>query len=143
MKKIIVILFLVASGFNFSDTNAGNNSIGVHTGSISLGGSRYSTLGLIYENRFSDSFGFTAAYDTYEYRYGEKRSIRILGINYYPINNLQLGLGFGNETRSVGNATGARASIGYAIDFDKIIITPSYRIYGSAKEIGVAIQLKF
>ena len=143
MKKSIFILFIMVCGFYSSFSKAENNSIGVHAGSASLSGSSYATIGLVYENRFSESFGFAASYDSYEYKNNEKRSISILGFNYYPVGNLQLGLGFGSESSSTGSGTGARASIGYAIDFESLIITPSYRIYGNAKELGVTIQVKF
>ncbi len=141
MRYLVLISIVIFSGFS-SVLKAEGNYAAFYVGRLDQDITDHTIFGLSYENRFSSDFSFTLSYDTYDDRNGS-RSLQMLGINYYPISNIQLGLAYGSESGAGTSGTGLRAQLGYVIDFDKIKLIPSYRKYSNATELGIAFQFEF
>ncbi|MGX5172927.1 hypothetical protein ACUR5C_02720 [Aliikangiella sp. IMCC44653] len=144
MQKIFLVTIVAASSmFNHSQVMANEHAIGVYAGNITLGSTTESISGITYEYQLSDSWGVAANYDQYTYKDKDDRTNTFIGAHYYPVGRLQFGFGLSSESSEDGSEAGARVSVGYAFNLSRLVITPSYRKYPNASELGVSLQLKF
>lgn len=143
MQKLVLATLVVVSMFSHFQASAGEHTLGGYTGNVTLSSTTESISGIVYEYQLSENWGIAANHDQYTYKSRDNRTNTFIGMHYYPVGRLQFGFGLTSESSDDGSEAGARVSIGYAFRISKLVITPSYRKYPNANEVGVSLQLAF